>query len=111
MSILTKSVNIKTLIDWRVMLMSFLVGMIYICIVDEAKQVLFVYPNVDTTQKVLYQDFLETCYKLNLREVSCYENESKIVDVDNKIKMQSSKESKKEDNSPFNIYSLLFDNE
>ena len=45
--------KISSVIDWRIFLVSFLLGILYICIVEDSKQVLFVYPNLENTHKNL----------------------------------------------------------
>ena len=95
-------IEISKAIDWRIFLVAFSIGMLYIYASDLDRQVMMVYPNPDNYQKLVFKDLVSTCYKLDMKEVNCYENESKIVDTDKETKKRNKKD------KPQTIYSMLF---
>ena len=95
-------IEISKAIDWKIFLAAFAVGMLYIYATDLERHVMMVYPNPENYQKLVFKDLVSTCYKLNMKEVNCYENESKIVDTDKETKKMNKK------NKPQTIYTMLF---
>ena len=73
--------NITELVDFKIVLASMALGILYICLVEEQKKVVILHPSPYNVKEYIFQDFLKNCYELNMKEVSCYENELKIEDL------------------------------
>lgn len=73
--------NITELIDIKIVLASMALGILYICLVEDQKKVVVLHPSPYNVKEYIFQDFLKNCYELDMKEVSCYENELKIEDL------------------------------
>lgn len=55
-------------------IISFALGLFFVYVSAPKKQVIFVYPNLENSEKILVQDDNQTCFKMTPREVSCSKN-------------------------------------
>jgi hypothetical protein len=58
-------------IDFRVFLLSLLVGLLYIYVAEEHKKSVIVYPTPDNINENQYKDKSNNCFSYNLKEVKC----------------------------------------
>ncbi len=75
------TLKLNEIIDIRIVIASLAIGLLYICLMDEEKKVLVFHPTPFNIKEYLFKDFINNCYELNMKEVSCYENEMKIEDL------------------------------
>lgn len=59
-------------------LIAFAVGIFVVYVQAPDLTTIYVYPNPDNEDKVLYKDHTDTCYKFKSKEVKCPDDESKI---------------------------------
>jgi hypothetical protein len=65
-------------INSKFFLISLAVGLFFVYIVDTPKKVIFITPNIDNVDKVLYKDNSDNCFKYEPTEVTCPSNPKKI---------------------------------
>jgi hypothetical protein len=65
-------------INFKFFLISLAVGLFFVYIVDTPKKVIFITPNIDNVDKVLYKDNSDKCFKYEATEVTCPSNPKKI---------------------------------
>jgi len=65
-------------INFKFFLLSLAVGLFFVYIVDTPKKVIYITPNIDNVDKVLYKDNSDNCYKYEANEVTCPSNPKKI---------------------------------
>jgi hypothetical protein len=65
-------------INFKFFLLSLAVGLFFVYIVDTPKKVIYITPNIDNVDKVLYKDNSDKCYKYEANEVTCPSNSKKI---------------------------------
>ena len=70
--------ELSKIIDFKIFFISLCLGLLYIYLTDDPKKVVLLFPTPHTFKDYLFKDFLENCYELNMKEVSCYENEENI---------------------------------
>jgi hypothetical protein len=58
-------------IDFRIFLLSLLVGLLYIYVADEDKKNIILYPTPDNIKEHQYKDKSNNCFSYNLKEVKC----------------------------------------
>ena len=58
-------------IDFRVFLLSLLVGLLYIYVAEEHKKSVIVYPTPDNIKDYQYKDKSNNCFSYDLKEVKC----------------------------------------
>tara|TARA_B100000963_G_scaffold361151_1_gene395136 strand:- start:919 stop:1164 length:246 start_codon:yes stop_codon:yes gene_type:complete len=75
------TIKISEIIDLRIVIASMAVGLIYIYLMDDDKKVVILHPTPYNVKEYIFKDFLKNCYELNMKEVSCYENEMKIENL------------------------------
>lgn len=73
-------VSIANIINWKIFLTSFLIGLIFIWAKDD-KQKIVIYPTPSNIQKVEYKDKAENCYEYSMDEVLCPAKKSDIKTV------------------------------
>tara|TARA_B100000575_G_C22944223_1_gene546377 strand:+ start:525 stop:761 length:237 start_codon:yes stop_codon:yes gene_type:complete len=66
------------LIDWKWFFISLSLGLFVTYIVDVGSKTIYVYPNPETQDKILYKDKVGTCFKFNSKKVKCPKDEKKI---------------------------------
>ena len=93
---------INKYLDLKIFFISFALGLLYIHIVEPKKKVYYIHPTKDNIKDILYKDFINNCYELNIKEVSCYENESNIENI--KYEEPDDKEEKKK---PVGLFGML----
>ena len=52
-------------------LFSFFIGLFFVYITTPKMQTIYVYPTPENSEKILYKDDSNTCFKLTPQEVSC----------------------------------------
>ena len=52
-------------------IISFAIGIFFVYIYAPKYQTIYVYPNVENTNKILYKDSVGTCFKLKPNPVQC----------------------------------------
>ena len=65
-------------INFKFFLLSLAVGLFFVYIVDTQKKVIYITPNIDNVDKVLYKDNSDKCYKYEANEITCPSNPKKI---------------------------------
>jgi len=70
--------NLSQFINWPTLLVSFLVGIIFIIFKSGEQRSIIVYPNPDNIHKVQYKDSTDTCFKYDLNESDCNETAKNI---------------------------------
>jgi hypothetical protein len=58
-------------IDIRYFIVSLAIGLFYIYVSDEHKQVIIMYPTPDNKDEYQYKDKTDSCFTYDLNEVSC----------------------------------------
>ncbi len=69
-----------SIIDIKIFLFAFALGMFYVYILDDGKKV-YVYPSPDNIGKIQYQDKAGSCFKFEQSKLSCPKDESKIRQI------------------------------
>ena len=59
------------LIDTRIFLISFFIGIFFAYITDPHQKVIYIYPSPDNTEKFIYKDEADSCFKFAYEEVGC----------------------------------------
>lgn len=72
MYLMSKFFHFKTFI------ISLAIGLFIVYIQSPDLNTIYVYPNPDNENKILYKDKTETCYKMKSKEVKCPSNINKI---------------------------------
>lgn len=68
-------------IDLKIFLISLAVGLFFVYISDVPKRVIYLSPNIDNVEKVIYKDKSDSCFKYNITQVTCPSDKSKIENV------------------------------
>ena len=68
-------------INFKAFLISFAIGLLYIYLTDDYKKVIVVYPTPMNTEKKIYVDKANNCFKYKLSEASCSSNKEDYVNV------------------------------
>ena len=72
--------NLIKIINWKIFFISFFVGLIFIYLNDDKKQI-FVYPSPSNINKVEYKDKANNCYVYNMEEIKCPSNSKSIKHI------------------------------
>jgi|TARA_B110000967_G_C18893245_1_gene568829 hypothetical protein len=65
-------------INFKFFLISLAVGLFFVYILDTPKKVIYITPNIDNMNKVLYKDNTDNCFKYEAVEMKCPSNSKKI---------------------------------
>ena len=68
-------------INFKAFLISFAIGLLYIYLTDDYKKVIVVYPTPMNTEKKIYVDKANNCFKYKLSEASSSTNKEDYVNV------------------------------
>ena len=68
-------------VDLKYFILSLSLGLLYIYLIDDPKNVVLLYPTPHSFKDYLFKDFLNNCYQLNMKEVSCYETKMNVEDL------------------------------
>lgn len=68
-------------IDFKIFLISLALGLFFVYISDVPKRVIYLSPNIDNVDKVIYKDKSDSCFKYNVKQVTCPSDKSKIESV------------------------------
>lgn len=71
----------KSFINFKLFLISFSIGLLYIYLTDDYKQTIIVYPTPVNKDKQIFVDKGDNCFKYNLAEINCDENENNYISV------------------------------
>ncbi len=66
--------------EWKPFLMGLAAGVLLILFFRPQKDTIYKYPHPQTVQQLVYKDKNGSCYKYNVNEVNCDENESTLTD-------------------------------
>lgn len=58
-------------IDFRVFLISFVIGLFYIYINEDYKKIIIMHPTPDNIDKYQYKDKSDNCFSYTMKEVKC----------------------------------------
>lgn len=72
--------NFLKIINFKVFLVSLLVGLIYIYFEND-KTKIYVYPTPSNIEEVLYKDTADNCFKYNMKEIPCPKNKQDINNI------------------------------
>ena len=67
--------------DFTYFFISFAIGVFYIYLTNDYKKVIVMYPTPDNIDTYTYVDKSNNCFKYELDEVECPENEEDVVKV------------------------------
>ena len=70
--------NLSKFIDIKVFLLALFGGLFLSYILSPKKMVIYVYPNPSNTNKLLYKDKADNCFRFEKHEVECPKNSSEI---------------------------------
>ena len=73
--------NLSKFIEIKFFILSLCLGLLYLHLTEDPKKIVILHPTPHSQKEYLFKDFLNNCYELNMKEVSCYENEFKIEDL------------------------------
>jgi len=59
------------IIDTRLFLISFFIGIFFSYISDPQQKVIYIYPSPDNVDSVVYKDEADNCFKFSHEEVGC----------------------------------------
>ena len=59
------------LIDFKLFIFSFAIGLFCVYITANPNKVIYVYPTPDNTEQYLFKDRTDNCFKYQAQEVSC----------------------------------------
>lgn len=59
------------IIDTRLFLISFFIGIFFAYISDPQQKVIYIYPSPDNVDNFIYKDEAENCFKFSQEEVGC----------------------------------------
>tara|TARA_Y100000992_G_scaffold285937_1_gene237359 strand:- start:105 stop:335 length:231 start_codon:yes stop_codon:yes gene_type:complete len=68
-------------INFKFFLISLAVGLFFVYVIDVPKKVIYLSPNIDNVEKVVYKDSSDNCYKYKALEIKCPSNPSEIEKV------------------------------
>ena len=67
-------------INIKVIIISFIIGLIYIYISDDYKKIIYMYPTPDNVDTLQYKDKTDHCFQFSAKLVNC-DNTSKHIPV------------------------------
>ena len=70
--------NIMKYINVPLFLVSLSLGLFVTYVTGPETQKIFVYPNPDNLDKILYKDHADTCYKFTAKSIKCPNDKNKI---------------------------------
>lgn len=73
--------KISKYINLKAFLISFAIGLLYIYLSDDYKNVVIMYPTPMNAGKHTYADKANNCFKYNLKESTCSSNKDDYVSV------------------------------
>ena len=59
------------LIETKIFLISFAIGIFFAYISDPQQKVIYIYPSPDNSDKFIYKDEADSCFKFAYEEVGC----------------------------------------
>jgi len=71
--------SILKFFDGRAFIISLAIGIFFVYISSPEAKVIYIYPNPDNINNILYKDKTDTCYKFISKQVQCPSRESEIM--------------------------------
>ena len=65
-------------IDYKVFLISFAIGLLFVYVLMPQQRVIMIYPNPENVKKMTIKDFSNSCFSYTPKEVVCPKDESRI---------------------------------
>jgi len=69
------------LIDMRLFLISFSIGIFFVYVLDVDKKKVYVYPTPENADKLQYKDEAKNCFNYKIKSVKCPTNEKMISKI------------------------------
>jgi hypothetical protein len=69
-------------IDAKAFFISFAIGIFIFYILSPPKKIVIKWPNPDTSNKIIYKDHSDNCYKYKPNEVTCPSDKKKIKNIE-----------------------------
>lgn len=66
-------------LNLKYFMISLSVGLLYIYLLEENKQTIYIYPTPDNIDKYQYKDKSDNCFSYELKEVKCKGNEKTLT--------------------------------
>ena len=66
--------------EWKPFFIGLFVGLLLIIFFRPQKDTIYKYPHPQTVQQLVYKDRNGSCYKYNVKEVNCDDNEGTLTD-------------------------------
>tara|TARA_Y100000589_G_C27050131_1_gene586938 strand:+ start:476 stop:721 length:246 start_codon:yes stop_codon:yes gene_type:complete len=73
--------DLSKYIDLKYFILALSLGLLYLHIMKDPKKVVLFHPTPHSFKDYLFKDLIDNCYQLNMKEVSCYENEFNTEDL------------------------------
>ena len=73
-----KKINIFRFFDPKTFILALGIGLFFVYITAPEPEIIYIYPNPDNVDKILYKDKGDTCYKFKANEIGCPLKRSKI---------------------------------
>jgi hypothetical protein len=58
-------------ISFPAFLISLAIGLLFVYITNDEPKIIYIYPTPDNSDKVLFKDKADNCYKFKANEISC----------------------------------------
>ena len=66
--------------EWKPFVFGLIAGLLLIIFFKPEKDTFYKYPHPQTVEKLVYKDRNGSCYKYNVNEVNCDDNEGTLTD-------------------------------
>lgn len=73
-----KKLNILNFFNVPCFIISLAIGLFLVYISNPSPNIIYVYPNPDNEQKILYKDKSDTCYKCKSKQIPCPKDKKQI---------------------------------
>lgn len=73
-------INIFKIINFKIFVLSFILGLIFIYLKDEKKPII-VYPTPFNKNKFQFKDIAENCFEYNFKKMKCPSDSNKIKNI------------------------------
>lgn len=71
--------SISKFINLPIFIASLAIGIFFVCLFDEEKKVIYVYPKPDNIDSIQYRDTTGTCFSIKQERTTCPRNPLKIT--------------------------------
>ena len=76
---MARKLSIIHFFDGKSFIIALAIGLFFVYITAPEPEIIYVYPNPDNVNTILYKDKSDTCYKYSGRKVTCPKRKSKIM--------------------------------